>query len=216
MKKLLVLFLVLGVASLANAGLVIDASGYTDDVGATPGSGNFNVSLTPYTPIAGHLQGIACTLSILPAGAAPQFGSAGSGTVGAATSFGQFTMYGGGAPVMEQAMMAQTASTASSTSWSGAGLTGFGYMSATMDVVSGIAATNTGKTTFVLTTGLNATALNDGTWQPAGNSFENGAPVDFGGTVGVINNVLDYYTTPEPMTMTLLGLGGLGLLRRRR
>ena len=199
MKKLLVLFLVLGMASLANATMSIDASGYDDIAGA----GTFDIQLDPVL----HLQGTTVELSV----------ASGTGTVGAAAGFGQFTMFGMvGGSVFELPPMGQVASTATSTMWAGAGTTGVGYMSPVMDVVSGIAATNVGKTTFVLTTGIGATLMNDGTWQAAGNIMDDGVTMDLGDDGGVINNYLAHYTTPEPMTLTLLGLGGLGLLRRRR
>ena len=204
MKKMLVFVLVLGMASLANAG-VIGTNIVTDNTGydGTTGSGTADIVIA-----ARHLQGITCTLSVLPGD---------TGTVGAAGGFGQFTMFGGGVTPMELPAMGQSASTATSTKWTGAGMTGFGYMSPVMDIISNVALTNTGaSTTFVLTTGVNATVTNDGTWTAPGNQFENGVTVDFGGGV-VINNVLDHFTVvPEPMTMSLLGIGGLALLRRKR
>lgn len=116
--------------------------------------------------------------------------SAGVGSLGDAGSMAEFT--GSSVPIG-----AVAGSSDQSRRYSGAAIVMFGGqpIGGPATIIGGIPVMNEGEITIDLVT-------------YAGGTDFNGAVLEAG--------VLDSITIPEPMTLSLLGLGGLALIRRRR
>ena len=173
MKKLLVIGLILGFASMANAALVLN---YVGD----NASGTLGINLSEVE----KLWGTDIKVEI----------SDGAGTIGEATNFAMF----GGVKV-DIAPVAGNDN--GKRRYSGAAIPGFGgtAIQGPIEVIGGMPVTVDGFVTIDLVVIAGGTILGE---DPDGPKLEAG--------------VVDSITIPEPMTMTLLGLGGLALIRRRR
>lgn len=119
----------------------------------------------------------------------------GTGSIAEATTFGVF----GGAAV---AIAPVAGNTDQDRRYSGAAIVAFGGTPIVGEalVIGGAALTRTGPVTIQLIA-----------------SSAGGTVTELSGSGGFeLNTILDEITIPEPMTMSLLGLGGLALIRRRR
>jgi len=175
MKKLLIIALVLGFASLANAALVLNYEG--DATG-----GKLGVNLSEVEKLWGTDLKVVV--------------SDGAGTIGEATTFASFT----GAAV---ALAPVAGNNDSMRRYSGAAIPGFGGgpIQGPAEIIGGMPVAVDGFMTINLVLVANGTVLGEASDTPAGPEMD---------------TVVDSITIPEPMTMTLLGLGGLALIRRRR
>ena len=193
MKKLLVLFLILGMASLANAGLALT---HTDP---TLMAGTIDIVLDNLdsggNPVTDVLRGCDLKVSI----------TSGTGALISSTTFSQFTIEGTqpGTPYELPAM-----SEVATNRYSGAGnafpaMGMYGHMLGVSDVISDIGWTRSGPIVVKLETF-------------AGSTLYGTNPADLTDVAFLPEGEIMSITIPEPMTMTLLGLGGLALLRRRR
>lgn len=175
MKKLLVIGMILGFASMANAALVLN---YVGDIT----SGTLGVDLSETEKLWGT------DLKVVVAD--------GAGTIGEATSFAQYT----GAAVQ---LGPVAGNDNAKRRYSGAAIPGFGGgpIQGPGEVIGGMPITVDGFVTLDLVLIAKGTVLGEASDTPAGPD---------------VDTVVDSITIPEPMTMTLLGLGGLALIRRRR
>ena len=179
MKKILILFLVLGMASIVNAALV-----FGDFVDNGDGTGSFGVVLDA----ADQLFGIDVSINVL----------YGTCAIGSATSTADF-LFGGVNPGGNQVKIAELpGGTNQSRRYSGLDFPGVSWI--------------TGPGTVIMNIPITCSV-------PFGVELYNyypGTPIipEGGSQTYLPTGRLDFF--PEPMTMTLLGLGGLVMVRRRR